>query len=228
MRHYPVYLDLRDKSCLVVGAGRVGVRKISTLLGCGVKRLLAVDPGAPSQSLAALLDHPALTHERRAFKPDDLKGMFLVIASTDNADLNRSISRLCQERNIMCNIVDQPELCNCILPAVLTRGDLAIAVSTGGTSPALAKKIRQRLSRAFGQEYADFLDLMGRLRPLVIGLGRGADVNADIFRSLTDDAILQAVKDRDTDRLASLLRQRLPRDLHPKLGALCDDLPHPA
>ena len=156
MRYYPVFLNLQGKECLVVGAGQVGRRKVATVLESGIKKVTVVDISEPSEDFRPLLDNPALAYECREFREADLDGKFMVIACTNSEELNWRISTLCAERSIMCNIVDQPEKCSFIVPAMFTQGELTMAVSTGGYSPALAKKIRHDLDDYFGNEYGEF------------------------------------------------------------------------
>ncbi len=152
MRYYPIYVNLHGKRCLVVGAGQVGRRKIATLAECGAAEILVIDLAPADPACAGLFDHPAVTFACRPFAVSDLDGRFLVIASTDNEALNWEISRECAARGILCNIVDQPEKCSFIVPALYTQGELTVAISTGGGSPALARKIRQGRGEIRGRE----------------------------------------------------------------------------
>jgi precorrin-2 dehydrogenase/sirohydrochlorin ferrochelatase len=213
MRYYPIFVNLARKKCLVVGAGQVGRRKIATLASCGAEEILVLDLCPLGPESAAILKHPCVRFEQRAFAPADLDGRFLVIASTSDEDTNWRISRLCAERGIPCNIVDQPEKCSFIVPALFTRGDLTLAVSTGGSSPALARKIRHDLGEYFGAQYGAFLTLMGRLRPLVIGLGHGSDHNSELFRPIVESPLLEAIKARAIPGAVSILRSILPEPL---------------
>jgi len=170
-----MFVSLEGRSCLVVGAGQVGLRKIETLAECRAASVLVVDQNPPDEGLSALLTRPGLCSSlhfvQRDFQDSDLDGVFLAIASTSSPTVNQRISDLCRQRGVLCNIVDQPEACTFIVPATVRQGDLTLAISTGGQSPALAKALRKDLQKAYGPEYALFLDLMGRLRPLVLGLG---------------------------------------------------------
>lgn len=224
MRYYPMFVSLDDRACLVVGAGQVGLRKIETLADCGASRILVVDRNPPDESLAALLARPGLCFEQRDFADSDLDGMFLVIASTSSPAVNRRISDLCRQRGVLCNIVDQPEQCSFIVPAAVRRGDLTLAVSTGGQSPALAKRIRRDLQQSFGQEYALFLELMGRLRPLVLDLGQETDVNTGIFRNLVASRLLEALKRHDAALARAELAAHLPPQLHDSMTEILHGL----
>lgn len=224
MRYYPLFADLSRKRCLVVGAGEVGRRKIGTLAGCGATDILVLDTRGPDQKLGEVLSLPGVSFEQRSFEDTDLDGRFLVIASTSNEELNWRISRACQERGILCNIVDQPEKCSFIVPALFTQGDLTVAISTGGSSPALARRIRKGLGDFLGSEYGATLTLMGRLRPLVLELGLGPQKNSNIFRGLVHSGLLEALKEGDTAKALELLERFVPAQLHPRLTELMDGL----
>jgi len=219
MRYYPIYVNLRGKRCLVVGAGQVGRRKIATLAECGAEEILVIDL-APAEACAELLSHPAVVFTCRPYETSDLDGRFLVIASTDDEALNWRISRECADRGIPCNIVDQPEKCSFIVPAMFTQGDLTVAISTGGSSPALARKIRQGLGEFLGTEYGAMLVLMSRLRPLVLGLGQGSPANSELFRELVNSPLLDALKLADAPRAEAILRDILPASLHGEAAGL--------
>lgn len=220
MRYYPIYVNLQGKHCLVVGAGQVGRRKIATLAACGAVEILVLDLAEPDAACAETLSHPAVTFACRPFVPADLDGRFLVIASTDNETLNWEISRECARRGILCNIVDQPEKCSFIVPALYTQGDLTVAISTGGGSPALARKIRQGLGEFLGTEYGALLLLMSRLRPMVLALGLGSATNSTIFRELVNSCLIEALERGDAAGAEAVLRDILPVSLHAEAAGL--------
>lgn len=224
MRYYPILLDLHGKTCLVVGAGQVGRRKIQTLLSCAPALVRIVDPKQPDSCWHELIGQNVVQYFPRAFQLEDLDGCFLVIACTNDEDQNWRISRLCAQRGILCNIVDQPEKCSFILPALHSQGDLTIAVSTSGASPALAGKIRRELGSCFGPEYGRYLAMMRKLRPLVLELGLPTGENTEIFRRLTQSALLEAIQSADRFRILTLLQEHLPAALHPCLEDLVHEL----
>ena len=219
MRYYPIYVNLRGKRCLVVGAGQVGQRKIASLAESGAEEILVIDL-APAEACGEIAAHPAVVFACRPYETADLDGRFLVIASTDDEALNWRISRECAARGIPCNIVDQPEKCSFIVPALFTQGDLTVAISTGGSSPALARKIRQGLGEFLGTEYGAMLVLMSRLRPLVLGLGQGSPANSDLFRALVNSPLLDALKRADAPQAEAILRDILPAPLHGEAAGL--------
>jgi len=224
MPYFPVSLDLRNRKCLVAGAGEVGLRKIQRLIEASPAEILVVEPD-PDPDLQALAErNGTLRLARRRFRSDDLQDRFLVIASTGDQLVNEEISRLCRERNILCNIVDKPELCSFILPALFRRGELTFAVSTGGASPALARGVKERLEECFGPEYAMWTRLLGRLRPQVLELGLDSESNKAVFRSLCREDVLQALQNEDREEIIRLLRSRLPDRLHSEIGTVLDEL----
>jgi precorrin-2 dehydrogenase/sirohydrochlorin ferrochelatase len=203
MRYYPVFLDLQEASCLVVGGGQVGERKVKTLLSCGAK-----------VHLVSLNLTPSLEEEVRQgrvrllgpeFLPEHLEGMFLVIGATDDPEVNRRISLEARSRNLLCNIVDKPRECNFIVPSQVHRGDLVIAVSTGGRSPALAKKIRQDLEILFPDIYSIYVTLLGRVREYILEQGFTQAKNQKIFESLIESPILEGLRRGDREDLTKQL-----------------------
>ncbi len=224
MRYYPIFVNLENRECLVVGAGEVGMRKIRTLLDCNASKVTVIDRMEPQGDMLELLERPNLSFECREFRQSDLDGKMLVIASTSSEETNWEISRLCNKRGILCNIVDQPEKCSFIVPATVTQGDLTLAVSTGGQSPAFAKRIRKDLQQSFGAEFAGFLMIMGRLRPMVLELGLETKQNTKIFRGVVDSDLLELLESNDFDAAGLVLRDVLPEPLHSKIPELLHGL----
>ena len=209
MRYYPIHLDIKNRKCLVVGGGAVGTRKVNTLLECGA-RVSVVSP-EPSQQLTKLAADGSITLKRRAYRSADLKGTFLVIGATDDENLNQQISYDAAQSNILCNIADRPEACNFILPSIVRRGDLAITISTSGKSPALAKQLRQKLETQFGQEYAEFLLLMGAIRKKLLNQTHEPEAHKDLFNSLIDSDLIQLIQSGKKEEINSLLYKILGR-----------------
>ena len=164
--YYPVSLNLENKKCLVAGAGQVARRKVRRLLECGA-RVEVISPGI-AQPLMALAENKKIIYKNRRVSLKDLNGVYLVICATDDRKTNSLISSYCLKKNILINVVDSPKECNFILPSIVRRGALTIAISTDGISPALSKKIRQDLERRFGPEYARLLRMMKKIRPAVL------------------------------------------------------------
>jgi precorrin-2 dehydrogenase/sirohydrochlorin ferrochelatase len=162
MTLFPMFMKLEGRSCLVVGAGTVGEPKINSLVTAGASvRVVALHATA---AVAEWAQAGAITWEARAFNSADLDGTFLVIAATNSSDVNAAIFHQARQRNILCNGVDDPEHCDFYYPAVVRRGDLQLAISTNGQSPALAQRIRRELEMQFGPEYGAWLEELGRAR----------------------------------------------------------------
>jgi precorrin-2 dehydrogenase/sirohydrochlorin ferrochelatase len=159
---YPILIDLTERRCLVVGGGRVAERKVGRLLECGA-RVDVVTPAA-SAGLEALAAEGRIGLARRAARPGDVAGAFLVFAATDDPAVNRTLARSARESGALVNVADDPDACMFIVPSVFRRGDLTVAVSTGGGSPALAKRLRERLEATIGPEYEAFLAALRELR----------------------------------------------------------------
>ena len=160
--YYPLFADLRGRRCLVVGGGPIAQRKASTLLRFGA-RVTVISPTATPR-LVALARQGKLRHVARAFRAADVRGAWLVYAATDDQAVNRLVFRSASRLRIFTNVVDQKPLCSCIAPAIFKRGPLTVAVSTGGASPSMAKKLRHELDRTIGPEYVPMLRLLANLR----------------------------------------------------------------
>jgi siroheme synthase-like protein len=162
MRYYPIYLDLKDRHVLVVGGGMIAEGKTQQLIDAGA-RVRIVSPVLTTH-LAELAERGVIEYCQRRFRADDLSGVILVISSTDDHALNEEVSRLARESDVLCNVVDQPSLCNFITPALVTRGDLQISVSTAGGSPSLAQRVKREVAALIGEEYGDLLEIAAEMR----------------------------------------------------------------
>jgi len=158
-RYYMTCLDLDGRSCLVVGAGPVALEKARGLLECGARVTVVAPQVLPE--LAAL----DVELVRRRYLTSDLDGRFLVVAATSISSLNRRVYADAEARSVLCNVVDVPELCSFILPAVLRRDPIAVAVSTGGASPALAQRLRDDIAAVVRPEHAELAERLRELRP---------------------------------------------------------------
>jgi precorrin-2 dehydrogenase / sirohydrochlorin ferrochelatase len=159
---YIACLKLTGRRCVVVGGGEIGLEKVEGLLACDADVTL-VAPEAVAE-LEELAREGSITWERRPYERSDLERAFMVIASTDDTDVNIGIYHDAEERAMLVNVVDVPPLCNFILPAILRTGPLAIAISTAGASPALAKRMKREIGELFGEEYATLAVLLNEAR----------------------------------------------------------------
>jgi precorrin-2 dehydrogenase/sirohydrochlorin ferrochelatase len=149
---YIACLRLSGRPCLVVGGGEVGLEKVEGLLACDGRVTLIAPDAVPE--LAEYAREGSIEWERRDFREADLDGRFLAIAATSDTDVNISVYEGAERRAMLCNVVDVPPLCNFILPAIVRTGPLAIAISTAGASPALAKRMKREIAESFGEPYA--------------------------------------------------------------------------
>jgi precorrin-2 dehydrogenase/sirohydrochlorin ferrochelatase len=159
---FPIMVRLEARRCIVVGAGEIAASKTATLMGCGAQ-VTVIAPRA-TESIQAQAREGKLTWLCREFVPTDLDGAFLVIAATNSPAVNEEVFRAGGERGVLCNVVDDPEHCDFFYPAVVHRGALQIAISTGGHSPALAHRLRVELEQQFGPEYEAWVEEVGRRR----------------------------------------------------------------
>lgn len=211
MSYYPVLLKLNGKTALVIGGGKVAERKIETLLEYGA--LIYIISKGLTDKLNKLVEDGYVKHLGEEFRDQYLDGAFLVIAATDDKKLNQKISESTRKRGVLINVVDQPNDCNFIVPSIVRRGDLIIAVSTSGKSPALAKKIREELETQFGTKYETFLLMMGRLRKSILSKGLSHKENTQVFHKIVDSHIMDALNKKDWAEVESIIRQILPWDL---------------
>jgi precorrin-2 dehydrogenase/sirohydrochlorin ferrochelatase len=159
---YIACLRLSGRPCLVVGGGQVGLEKVEGLLACDGDVTLVAPDAVPE--LAEHAREGSIRWERREFRESDLDGRFLVIAATSITDVNISAYEGAERRAMLCNVVDVPPLCNFILPAIVRTGPLAIAISTAGASPALAKRMKREIAETYGEPYARLAVLLNDVR----------------------------------------------------------------
>src|ERR1700756_4230754 len=185
-----MFLKLEGRQCLVVGAGKIGEPKIGGLLDTGARiRVVALDATPTVREWARA---GKLELELRAFSADDLDGAFLAVVATSSRSLNERVYQDAQRRGVLCNVVDVPDLCDFFYPAVVRRGDLQIAVSTGGQSPSLAQKIRQQLEKQFGPGYAAWVAELGATRKLVLASDLDQERKLDLLHSLASREAVEA------------------------------------
>lgn len=207
MRYYPVGLDIKERACLVVGGGQVGTRKAKTLLACGA-RVTVISPRATDE-LKALAGQNRIVLAHRTYRSADQDGAFLVIGATDDEPLNRRIHKEAEAAGRLCNIADQPQRCNFVLPSIIQQGDLMITISTSGKSPAFAKHLRRELQAQFGPEYGIFLDLMGAVRRKLLMAEHAPEAHKPLFEQLIAQGLLDMIKRDDRKQIDALLTQVL-------------------
>ncbi|MDO8715845.1 MAG: bifunctional precorrin-2 dehydrogenase/sirohydrochlorin ferrochelatase [Dehalococcoidales bacterium] len=201
--YYPVFLDIAGKRCVVIGGGQVALRKVQTLLEYGAK----VEVISPELCLE-LADIPEISVQRKQYQSGDLKGAFLAIVATDNHEINHQIAREARSQAVLVNVVDDAEYCDFILPSLVRRGDMTIAVSTAGRSPALARKLRTRLEQDFGEEYAGLVRLIDEVRRDL--KQRGITVDGETWQEALElDLLVGLVKSGQIEKAREILYQYL-------------------
>ncbi len=163
--YYPIFLNLQGERTLIIGGGSVAERKARSLLKSHA-HVMVISPELTS-GLRRLVQAGRIIHKKRKFISSDLNGVRLVICATNDTAINRKAAGQAEKKGILYNVVDVPEICNFIVPSTVQRGDLTVAVSTGGSSPALAKKIRREIEKLIGPEYKAYLKLLGDVRPKI-------------------------------------------------------------
>ncbi len=205
MMFYPVYLNLRRKRVIVIGGGEVAERKVESLLGTAAS-VTVISPKVTSR-LAGLARTKHIRVRKREYKRGDCMGAVLVLSATDDAKINRAVFREAAAEGALVNTADQPELCDFIMPAVVRRGDIAIAISTGGTSPGLAAQLRRRIERIVGPEYAKLTELLSQARPKIRRRVPDADGRKALHYRILNSDIMRCLKANDTAAARRLLEE---------------------
>lgn len=199
---YIACLKLSGRRSVVVGAGRIGLEKIEGLLACDGD-VTVVAPEADPE-VRALVAEGAITWEQRKYRPSDVEGAFMIIAATSDTDVNVAVFSDAEARGMLVNVVDVPPLCNFILPAITRTGPIAIAISTAGASPALAKRMKREIADAFGEPYADLAVILNDARGWAKSTLPTYNDRKDFFESIVNG---------DPDPI-ELLRQGRAGELH--------------
>jgi precorrin-2 dehydrogenase/sirohydrochlorin ferrochelatase len=202
LKYYPVFLDIKDKKCVIVGGGEVAARKAGRLIDCGAD-VFVISPRL-SPELAEMEKKDLICHIATEYTGHFINDAVLVIGATDDEETNARISDDACNQGIPVNIVDDPKRCSFILPAMVKRGDLTIAIGTGGKSPALARHLRQELENKYGKEYEILLNILGNLRGK---MAKKAGVGKDWFTSLMAEGILEYIKDKDIKKVKEIVKE---------------------
>jgi len=192
MAYYPVFLEMKGRPCVVVGGGTVAERKVEGLLGAGA-RVTVISPEL-TPALATLKEEGRLHHVARLYREGDLEGYEVAVVATDDGAINAEVAAEGRRHRVWVNAVDDPPNCDFILPSVIRRGDIVIAASTGGASPALARRLREELEAFLSEDYGPLADLLQEVRQEL--RSRGIVVEPEAWQRAIDG------------RLRSLLAQR--------------------
>lgn len=203
---YPLTLRIAGLRCVVVGGGAVAARKVRGLIASGADLLVVAPEIGPE--LAALAEHGTIRVKRRAFEPSDLDGALLAFAATDDRAVNEAVVRAAQARGTIVNVADDPAACNFTVPAVVRRGDVTLAISTGGRSPAFARFLREQLEVWLTDARCALLDLAAELRREL--QAAGITIDSHLWQvALADEDALAALAKGDRESAHSRLREIL-------------------
>ena len=189
--YYPVYIELRDQPCVVIGGGKIAEGKVEGLLAAKAQ-VTVVSPNL-TRRLQELVQEKEIAYFARAYEPGDLAGAFLVICATDQAEINHQVWEEASANHQLVNVVDDTPRCNFIAPSILRKGDLTIAISTSGKAPALAVRLKERFQRELGPEYERFLELAGELREPLAQAVPDFETRKALWYKLVDSDILDVL-----------------------------------
>ena len=213
---YIACLKLTGRKCLVVGGGDIGLEKVEGLLACGGSVSLLAPEAHPE--LQALAEEGSIEWDRREYAgPEDLEGAFMVIAATNDSEVNIEVFDDAEKRAMLVNVVDVPPLCNFILPAIVRTGPLAIAISTAGASPALAKRMKREISDLFGEDYARLAVMLNDVRGWAKGTLPTYDDRKEFFEGIVNGdpdpvELLRAGDEQAVRDLIAAAQQSNPHD----------------
>lgn len=203
---YPIYLDLTGKRCVVAGEGSEVAAKVKELVDASAN-VVYINSTAVSQ-IRELIDEGKLTWERRDFSPDDLHNCFLIVTSRpDNAE----IFRLAEERRVLCNSVDDPKNCRFSHGSIHRQGDLTIGISTNGTAPALAVRLKEMLQREVGPEYGSLLDLLVQIRPEINARLKSVEARKNLWYRIVDSEVLALFRQGEDEQAKQLVHNMIER-----------------
>ncbi len=225
MKYYPLFLDITRYKCLVLGAGSVARRKTATLTKAHPLEIIVVDPYVTENDfMHAFSDEyefdPNVTYVQRDFRDDDLEGVRLAFACTASSEVNGNFAKICEEKNIFCNVIEEPERGNFIVPAYLDYENLVIALTSSGVSPAFTKALKDDLNNWIAKGYVPFLRLIKMLRPLILR-NVAEQKRPEIFRAMVEkkfrEEVMALIELKKIHELHRKLAQVLPESLVAKI-----------
>ena len=211
--YYPVYIQLREQPCTVIGGGKIAEGKVEGLLTAEAN-VTVISPNLTLR-LHELAEEKQITYVARAYQPGDLMGAFMVICATDQAEINHQVWQEALANRQLVNVVDDTPRCNFIAPSILRKGDLTIAISTSGKAPALAVRLKERLQRELGPEYERFLELAGELREPLARHVPDFETRKALWYGLVDSEILDALACGDETSAREIISQVVGFDFEP-------------
>ena len=216
MKYFPMFFQLENRPCLVVGGGDVAARKVSLLVRAGGK-VSVISPDL-CESLQGRLSAEEITHLAKNFEAGDLSGYVLVIAATDDRSVNQQISQLAQQQNIPVNVVDQPESCTFIVPSMIDRSPVQVAVSTGGASPVLARLLRARLETIIPSAYGKLGQLMEEFRGKVKKVITDPDKRRSFWETVVQGPIAEMVFSGKEEAAREAMHTAVDKNVMPDRG----------
>jgi siroheme synthase-like protein len=211
IKYYPIFINLKGKNCVVVGGGNVALRKIQMLLECGGD-IRVISPDF-CEEITKLAINKRIKVMPRKYKKGDLQGSFIAVIATNDQDVNRKIAEEAKREKVLLNVVDNPEISDFIVPSILTRGDLIIAVSTGGKSPALARKIRTKLEEYIGEEYTGLVQMVNEIRTEFKRNGNRLE-GEDWQKAINLDELIPLLKRGEGEKAKAVLMENLMKYLN--------------
>lgn len=211
--YFPVYIQLREQPCVVIGGGKIAEGKVEGLLAVEAK-VTVISPELTSR-LHELAEQNLIKYIGRTCQPGDLTGAFIVICATDQAEINHQVWQEASANNQLVNVVDDTPRCNFIAPSILRKGDLTIAISTSGKAPALAVRLKERLQRELGPEYERFLELAGKLREPLTHHIPDFETRKALWYELVDSEILDVLARGDEDSAKEIISQVVGFEFEP-------------
>ena len=211
--YYPVYIQLRDQPCVVIGGGKIAEGKVDGLLASEAK-VTVISPELTAR-LHDLAEQKQITYIRRIYQPGDLDGAFMVICATDQSEINHQVWQEATANHQLVNVVDDTPRCNFIAPSILRKGDLTIAISTSGKAPALAVRLKERLQHEIGPEYEKFLELAGELREPLARNIPDFETRKALWYELVDSEILDVLARGDETSAREIISRVVGFDFAP-------------
>ncbi|MFI5304056.1 MAG: bifunctional precorrin-2 dehydrogenase/sirohydrochlorin ferrochelatase [Nitrospiria bacterium] len=208
MRYYPIFANLENRIVIIVGGGPVAERKTLSLIEAGAN-VVVISPDL-TIALAEMVKLRQIHHLQREYQYGDLKGAVLVIAATDSQEVNRLVAQEAETINLFVNNVNSPENSTFIVPSVMSKKDLQIAISTSGQSPALTRQIRIKLENVFGPEYDIFIDVLSQVRRQLHKMAIPEETRSVILNKLVESDILEKLKKNETEKALEIIKNISP------------------
>ncbi len=198
-KYYPAMINIENKNCLVIGGGKVALRKIKSLLDYNVN-ITVISPKLCSE-LEDILSQNKINWLKKSYNTIDIKDSNFIFVATNDKSVNKMVYKDAKKKNILVNVVDNSDLCDFIIPSKVKRGDLTISISTNGKSPALAKKIREELEERFGDSYKTFVNLLGEVRELASERIKDIKTREALYKNLVYSDYIEQLNNDDKNQV---------------------------